>query len=126
MDQQIFANGAQAVSMFVRAGGAPSNTNFVDYYVDGGFNFTGFVPGRDLDVAGIAIARSHVSDDFSNSQVDQGLPSLTAETVLEATYKVQVAPWWSIQPDFQYIITPSAVVGSHNATVLGLRMNVSF
>jgi len=126
MDQQIFAHGAEGISMFVRAGGAPSNTNFVDYYVDGGFNFTGFIPGRDLDVAGIAIARSHVSDDFSNSQVVQGQPSLTAETVLEATYKMQLAPWWSIQPDFQYIITPSGVVGSHNATVLGLRMNVTF
>jgi porin len=126
MDQQLFANGAQAVSMFVRAGGAPSNTNFVDYYVDGGFNFTGFVPGRNNDVAGIAIARSHVSSDFSAAQEAQDLPGLTAETVLEATYKYQVSPWWNIQPDFQYIITPSGVVGSHNATVLGLRMNVAF
>jgi len=126
MDQQIYAHGAEGISMFVRAGGAPSNTNFVDYYVDGGFNFTGFVPGRDLDVAGIAIARSHVSSDFSDSQIDQGELPLTAETVIEATYKYQVAPWWSIQPDFQYIITPSGQQYSHNATVLGLRMNVAF
>jgi porin len=125
MDQQIWLHGPEAVSMFVRAGGAPSNTNFVDYYVDGGFNFSGFL-GRNFDVAGIAIARSHVSDDFSSSQEAEGLPGLTAETVLEATYKYQVAPWWSVQPDFQYIITPSGVVGSHNATVLGLRMNVTF
>ncbi len=126
MDQQLYTHGAEAISMFVRAGGAPSNTNFVDYYVDGGFNFTGFIPGRDLDVAGIAVARSHVSDDFSASQEAQDLPGSTAETVLEATYKYQVAPWWSIQPDFQYIITPSGVAGSHNATVLGLRMSVAF
>ncbi len=69
---------------------------------------------------------SHVSDDFSASQEAQDLPGSTAETVLEATYKYQVAPWWSIQPDFQYIITPSGVAGSHNATVLGLRMSVAF
>ncbi|HEX4140346.1 MAG TPA: carbohydrate porin, partial [Candidatus Methylacidiphilales bacterium] len=126
MDQQIYEHGPEGISMFVRAGGAPSNTNFVDYYVDGGFNFTGFIPGRDLDVAGIAIARSHVSDDFSAAQEAQELPGSTAETVLEATYKYQVSPWWSVQPDFQYIITPSGVEGSHNATVLGLRMNVAF
>lgn len=126
MDQQIFANGEKTVSLFVRSGGAPSNTNFVDWYAEGGFNFTGFIPNRLYDVAGIAIARSHVSADFGDSQIQQGGLPTTAETVLEATYKVQIAPWWSIQPDFQYIITPSAVQYSHNATVLGLRTNVAF
>ena len=60
VDQQIYSKGSQVVSIFTRVGGAPTNTNFVDYYVDGGFNFTGFIPGRDNDVAGIgyrALAR---------------------------------------------------------------------
>jgi porin len=126
MDQQIYQHGEQGISLFVRSGGAPSNTNFVDYYVDGGFNFTGFIPGRYNDVAGIAVARSHVSDDFSDSQVAQGGAPLSAETVLEATYKVQVAPWWSIQPDLQYIFTPSGVEGSRDALVLGVRSSVAF
>ena len=126
MDQQIYAHGGEGISLFVRSGGAPSNVNFVDYYVDGGFNFTGFIPGRYDDVAGIAVARSHVSDPFSDSQVAQGNPPSTAETVVEATYKVQIAPWWSVQPDVQYIFTPSGVQGSKNATVLGLRTSVAF
>jgi porin len=126
MDQQIYQHGEQGISLFVRSGAAPSNTNFVDYYVDGGFNFTGFIPGRLYDVAGLAVARSHVSDQFSDSQVAQGGLPLTAETVIEATYKVQLAPWWSVQPDFQYIITPSGVQGSQNAVVLGLRTSVAF
>jgi porin len=126
VDQQIYSKDNQIISFFVRSGGAPSNTNFVDYYVEGGFDFAGFIPGRDSDVGGLAIARSRVSNDFSNSQVVQGNPPSTAETVIEATYKIQLAPWWSIQPDFQYIITPSGVEGSHNATVLGLRTTVAF
>ncbi len=126
MDQQIYAQGNEGISLFVRSGSAPSNVNFVDYYVDGGFNFTGFLPGRDNDVAGIAVARSHVSDDFSNAQMEERLPPSTAETVIEATYKIQLAPWWSIQPDAQYIVTPSGVQGSHNATVLGVRTNIAF
>jgi porin len=126
MDQQIYTHGEQAISLFVRSGGAPTNTNFVDWYVDGGFNFTGFIPGRALDVAGVAVARSHVSDDFSDSQIEQGGLASTAETVVEATYKIQLAPWWSIQPDFQYIFTPSGVVGSKDAVVVGLRTNVAF
>ncbi len=126
MDQQIYRHGEEAISLFVRSGGAPSNTNFVDYYVDGGLNFTGFIPGRLYDVGGIALARSHVSNAFSDSQIAQRNPLSTAETVIEATYKAQIAPWWSVQPDVQYIVTPSGVEGSKNALVLGLRTNVAF
>jgi porin len=126
LDQQIYSKNNRIVSFFVRSGGAPSNTNFVDYYIEGGLNFTGFIPGRDNDVGGIALARSHVSGAYSDSQIAQGNPPSTAETVIEATYKVQLTPWWSLQPDFQYIVTPSGVEGSPNATVLGLRTTVAF
>jgi porin len=126
MDQQIYSKADRTISLFVRSGGAPSDTNFVDYYVDGGFNFAGFIPGRDNDVFGVAVARSHVSSDFSDQQVLAGNPGSTAETVIEATYKVQIAPWWSIQPDAQYIVTPSGVQGSQNAVVLGVRTTVAF
>jgi len=126
MDQQLYARDNQVISLFVRSGGAPSNTNFVDYYIEGGFNFTGFIPGGDGDVGGIAVARSHVSDDYGNSQILLGNPPSTAETVIEATYMIQVAHGWSVQPDLQYIVTPSGVAGSRNATVLGLRTTIAF
>jgi porin len=126
VDQQLYAEGPRNITIFARPGGAPSNTNFVDYYVDGGFNFTGFLPGRDKDVAGLAVARSHVSKDFSNAQVAEGNALYSAETYLEATYKLQLTPWWNIQPDFQYVITPSGEAGSHNATVIGVRTYVLF
>jgi porin len=126
LDQQIYSKNNQIISFFVRSGGAPSNTNFVDYYAEGGLNFTGFVPGRDNDVGGIAIARSHVSGDYSDSQILQGNPPSTAETVIEATYKAQLAPWWSLQPDVQYIVSPGGFQGARNATVLGLRTMVVF
>jgi len=126
LDQQIYAQDSRIISFFARGGAAPSNTSFVDYYTEGGFNFTGFIPGRDTDVGGVAVGRSHVSDDYSNSQVLQGNPPSSAETVIEATYKAQLAPWWSVQPDVQYIVTPGGVQGSRNATVLGVRTTVAF
>jgi porin len=126
VDQQIYSNGPRNITIFTRSGGAPSNTNFVDYYVDGGFNFTGFIPGRDQDVVGVAVARSHVSHDFSASEIAEGEPPYTAETYLEATYKIQMTPWWDIQPDVQYVITPSGAAGSHNATIVGVRTYVLF
>jgi carbohydrate-selective porin OprB len=45
---------------------------------------------------------------------------------IEVTYQVHVTPWCNIQPDLQYIINPSGVVGSHNALVLGLRTSINF
>ena len=126
MDQQLYAKADQVISFFVRSGGAPSNTNFVDYYIDSGFNFSGFIPHRDNDVFGVALARSHVSSDFSDAEIAAGESGSTAETVIEATYKARLASWWSIQPDLQYIVTPSGVQGSKDAVVIGLRTNVAF
>jgi carbohydrate-selective porin OprB len=37
-----------------------------------------------------------------------------------------LAPWWTIQPDVQYIISPSGVQGSPDAVVVGLRTSVAF
>jgi porin len=126
VDQQLYAQGPKIISFFTRDGGAPTNTNFVDFYAEGGFDFTGFIPGRDNDVAGVAIARSHVSQDYSVEQIAESKPPSSAETFLEATYKIQLTPWWNLQPDVQYIVTPSGVAGSHNALVLGLRTYVIF
>ena len=101
--------------------------NLVEWYLAGGVNFTGFVPGRAADVAGIALARSQVSGDYSHAQATlAGNGTYSAETVVEATYKVTLTPWWSLQPDFQYIFTPSGRNGSPDAAVLGLRTSVAF
>ena len=53
-------------------------------------------------------------------------PGFSGETVLEATYNYSISPWWTIQPDFQYIWTPSGEDGSRNAAVLGIRTVITF
>jgi len=126
IDQQLLRAGGRSVGAFLRVGGAPSDVSFVDFYVDGGFNFTGFVPGRPIDVLGLAVAHSSVSGKFSDSQRLQGLPGFSAETVLEATYRLILAPWWNVQPDLQYIFHPGGQHGSHDALVLGMRTSVAF
>ena len=61
-------------------------------------------------------------------------PIRHAEALLELTYVAQLAPWWTMQPDIQYIIRPggnvpdpndpAAAVG--NAFVIGLRSTLRF
>ena len=129
-DQELFKNSGLNIpsKLFVRAGflPRPASCSMVSNYFDTGLNFTGFVPNRPLDVAGIGVARSGISKQFSASQVEQGGTSFSSETVIEATYKIQVAPWGSIQPDVQYIVNPSAAHGSRNAFVIGLRTTIAF
>ena len=126
IDQELLKSGGKTVGVFVRGGYAPGDVNFVNWYVDGGFNFTGFIPKRYSDVAGFAVAHSQVSDAFSRSDRAQGGVGYSAETVFEASYRVQLAPWWNVQPDLQYIFNPSGARGSHDALVLGVRSAVVF
>jgi porin len=81
---------------------------------------------RENDVAGLAFAHSDVGSNYSDSQVLQGNAPYTSESFIETTYKIQVAPWWSIQPDVQYYFNPSGQQGSPDAVVLGLRPTVTF
>jgi porin len=125
-DQQLFTNGEYTIEAFARGGFASSQYSFVNNYFDAGLNFTGFIPGREFDVIGVAAARSGISNHFSNAQVEQGALPLTGETVIELTYKATLTPWWTIQPDLQWVLNPSAVVHSQDAFVIGLRTTVAF
>jgi porin len=100
--------------------------NTLDWYFDAGFNFSGFIPGHLQDTAGVAVARSNFSQDFSDAQVNGGSNPFDAETVIEATYKMQISPWWTVQPDFQYIFTPGGEKGSSDAAIIGVRTTLAF
>ncbi len=57
-----------------------------------------------------------------------------AETFIEVTYQVQLAPWWQVQPDFQYVFMPGGGIPNPsnpprrigNEAVFGLRTNITF
>jgi porin len=46
--------------------------------------------------------------------------------VLEATYQAQITPWFSIQPDVQFVIQPGGNGAVPNALVLGLSASIDF
>jgi porin len=126
-EQQLCRHEARCVSVFARGGGAPADINAVQWYFDAGFNFTGFIPGRPDDVAGVAVARSWLSSDYSAAQVAAGGgPPYFAETVIEATWRARILPWWTVQPDVQYIFRPGGQEDAANATIIGLRTTVVF
>jgi porin len=114
----------QGLSAFLRIGGAPADRSTVPFYFDTGFNFKGLIPGRAGDIAGIGLSYTKLSPDLRD---DDGLPVETHhETILEATYKIQLKEWLTLQPDVQYIFNPGASEKADNAVVAGVRFNVSF
>ena len=127
------------LALTARAMGAPGDRNLVDLFVQGGLVYKGPF-GRDADQAGLAAEWAHIG---SRAQAGDAavafatgsfFPVRTSETVIEATYQLQAAPWWQIQPDVQYVSNPGGGLVDPNrptrrigdAAVLGLRSVVTF
>ncbi|AHB48352.1 porin [Hyphomicrobium nitrativorans NL23] len=139
-DQMIWRGDGSSLSLFLRGGVSPSNRNLVSWYVDGGIGLKGVFPGRDEDALTFGIAHTHVSGDLAHLDRDVAFfsgapyPVRTGETVLELSYAMQVAPWWVVQPDIQYIIRPGGgdphpddgMRRMENAFVLGVRSEMNF
>lgn len=141
-DQMVWrprADSPQSVGVFARVMGAPGDRNLVDLGVNAGVTLKAPFKGRDDDVVGIAVgyARigSHAQDDASAQALSTpGYPSRSAETVVEATYQYQVAPWWQLQADFQYFFRPAGGIPNANnpsqrvgdEAVLGVRTTIVF
>jgi len=126
-EQELFKHDARKITAALRGGGAPGYRNVIGWYMDVGLNFTGFLPGREADVAGVGFARSTFSRGFSDyQQAVNGTSPYDAESIIEVTYKAQLTPWWTLQPDLQIIFTPGGQKSSGDAIVLGLRTAISF
>jgi porin len=111
----------RGVGMFLQAGFADSDRNQVGSYYGLGTTWTGPLPGRGEDVAGFAIAHARNGDDFR--RLNPGVER--AETVLELSYLVAPTPWFTVQPDVQYVIDPGMDPGLDNALVVGVRLQLS-
>jgi porin len=115
-----------ALAVWSRIGAAPAESNLVTFYADGGISLLAPLPGRNDDVLAIGAACSKVSHHASEFNQAAGGQPLSTESVLEVTYNLQLAPWWQLQPDFQYYLKPSAGIHAANAAVLGLRTTITF
>jgi porin len=131
--------GGNNLSGFLRMAGSPADRNLISFYLDGGLTYPSVIPGRDNDTMGIAVGLAQISP--SAAALDQAtqaftgnpaFPVRTHEVVMELTYQAQIAPWFSVQPDVQYIFNPDGGVLNPNgsprrdALVLGLRSAITF
>jgi porin len=134
-DQMVWRGAASSLNLFVRAGMSPSDRNLISWYVDGGFGIKGLIAARPDDVLTFGAAYQKISADAVAADRAAGLAVVRSnEVVFELSYQAQLAPWWVLQPDIQYIVHPGGnvphpdnpLVPVKNATVIGLRSTMKF
>ncbi|MGN6086678.1 carbohydrate porin [Trinickia sp.] len=142
-DQMVWRpspDAARSIGVFARVMGAPGDRNAVDFSANAGVVMKAPFAGRDNDSVGLALGYadtgSHASafDRDTGAATTPGYPVRTAETVVEATYQYQVAPWWLVQADFQYFFRPGGGVPNPSAggarigneAVAGVRTVLTF
>ena len=132
----------QGLAAFLRIGYAPPNRNLISLEVDAGLTFKGLLPGRELDVLGVAASYGRIGNAVHRLDRDTVLftgierPIRDYEAVLEVTYQARVAPWWILQPDLQFVLRPGGHTAAPvpappeqpipNAVVVGLRSSITF
>lgn len=135
----------QGLGAFFRIGAAPGDRSLVPFYFDTGLNYIGPFEGRDSDVLGLAFAFAMISDrardfdrDYNHANPSATRPVHDFEAAFELSYSYVAAPWWTIQPDIQYIIHPAGFSADPNADaaqpapamkdalVIGVRTAIQF
>ena len=109
----------QGLNGWLRGGFANSAINPVEIYVGAGVVYTGVF--SDADQAGFAVAAARLGD---AAKVNLGVGD--GETTLEATYSYAVFDWLTVQPDFQYVISPDANPTLDDAFVVGSRISLTW
>jgi porin len=142
VDQLIWQNSSnksQGLGVFLQVMGSPSQFNVSNIFVETGLNWTAPFEGRDNDVFGLGVSYLGISPAARRFGHDviaytgTGTPYAGNETVVEATYSYQVAPWWTLQPDLQIVVNPGAGIPSiystkplRDAVIGGVRATIIF
>ncbi len=133
-DQTLWRIGGskeRGLDAFLRFGVNPSDRNLVGWYADAGLVLKGALEARPSDAIGLAFGFARISGAARSLDRDALLFGGTApvrdhEAVLELTYVAQIAPWWSVQPDFQYIFHPDASTAARDAALFGMRTSLKY
>jgi porin len=91
--------------------------NTIPFSAAGGLVYRGLLPRRDDDLTALAAYYGAFSEDLRDQ---------SAETVVEANHRFQLAPWLYVTPDFQYVIGPDGRSDIDDAAVLGGEIGIDF
>jgi porin len=122
LDQMVYREGAaggdQGLTPWAAFTFAPTErVNTLPFFAAGGLIYEGLVPGRDEDITALGVYYGKFSDRLQDQN---------AETVIEANYRLQLAPWLYVTPDFQYVFRPNGSDQIDDAAVFGGEISIDF
>lgn len=109
---------ARGLTGFLQLGLADGAVSEVTQHIGAGLTWKGLVPGRQEDAFGLGVTWV----DFADAA---GLDE-AGELIVEAFYKFQLTPFFSIKPDVQYMHTPGGDGSLKDAFVAGVRCVIEF
>lgn len=111
--------------LFLEVGDAgPEDRTLVAWETEVGIVAQGLLFGREHDRLGLAFGLTHLGKDVAF--VDGERVTAHHESMIEATYQVEVREHLSLQPDVQVVFNPGAATRAATAVVVGLRATLSF
>lgn len=137
-DQMVWTpdpTGPKSLGVFARVMAAPGDRNAISFSANAGVVLKAPFEGRDDDSFGLGLAYVQVGNHLTNfdrnyvAYNDDPYAVRKRETVVEATYQYQVAPWWTLQGDLQYAFSGGAgqdAAPVRNTLVVGVRTNITF
>ncbi len=117
--------GRSGLSGWIRIGFADEAINPIAATVGGGLVYTGPF-GRQADQAGIAFGYVHFGLPEQHAAAAESAPIRASETTAEATYSFAVTESLIVQPDIQYVFSPSADPMLADALIVGSRVTATW
>ena len=111
-------DGDRGLAAWVRIGAADPIVETISGYLGGGVVYTGLLPSRAQDQAGLAVNHAIVEVPRS-AEAGQGRKS--TETAFELSYRYIATDWLAVQPDTQIIVHPAGTLPT--AFVAGVRLS---
>jgi porin len=135
-DQMIWREGGpdsnRGLTIFAGFTYADPSTALIQYFWEAGLVKQGTFAGRDDDSIGFAVSQALVSNSLvdAQNQANVGNPGASDvqsyEMDIELNYRAQVAPWFTLMPNLQFVVRPGGLTSTPNAFVLGLQAAATF
>lgn len=119
-EAELFEHGGVRLDGFFRLGKAAARFNMFDTFASAGAKVTGLMAEDGTDELGVAVARAWTSDGYRETA-----RASSNETVFELSYRHGVLPFLTLQPNLQYVLSPSADPLVDDAVVFGLRAEIT-
>jgi len=126
-EYKLYSFSAQRfVSGFLRIDVTDPEVNDYSKTWSAGVLWNGVVQSREHSQLGLAFSNAENTRNYQRSAALIGLDADPGEMVTEISYKDEILPWLSVQPDAQYIINPGALGRHEDAVVIGARLEAKF